>query len=275
MTEPLSPSDAMSRVERVEEACRLLRAAPTVETVDERLSALVTLLQNLPALAAECEADGDPAVCTAVRRAAGVLRRSLGDPVKGLQRITTMVLEDTAPHAPWVAELLEHVLADNDPQTAWAAAFTLARLRRFSEPVGRALLAALSHPDGDIRWAASAALADMHASFPSVLAGVQQAATGPHPKAREMAAFCLGKIGRCRPADESIGVDAPVAPVEPHLLQLLGDPELAVRRAAVIALGKTPPLSDSARSAIERLAAEDADERVRRTAAAVLQRTPS
>lgn len=105
------------------------------------------------------------------------------------------------------------------------AAFALARLAPPGPELLPALVDALAHPEGDVRWTAARILVDLgrvHGEVLRVLLGLL--ASAERAPVRRMAAHCLREL-------------APDRPEAAHaLVAATRDPDPAVRRGALVAL---------------------------------------
>jgi HEAT repeat protein len=174
------------------------------------------------------EAAADPAATLL----APALGRALGDPSKAVARAASDALVAIAREAGGAEDVLRETLHGSSPAARWGAAFTLARLGPPGPRLLPALVEALGHGDGDVRWAASRILVDvgrLHGEVLPLLVGLVRA--GESAEVRRMAAHALRSLA----PDRHEAAQA--------LLEASRDPDLPLRRAALTALAslEAPP----------------------------------
>jgi HEAT repeat protein len=180
---------------------------------------------------------------------------ALGALAKAHQRAAAERLAAGVSVMPTIRPRLVAMLADPDPQRRWGAAYALGiSAMPGPEPVG-VLVEILGSRDGDLRWAATRVLAAMAPREPSVVPALREALGAASPLRRKMALYGLRDIGA-----------GGIAVLRPHL----GDPDPAVRLAAVAAVA-TRPAGEDVAMALQPLL-DDPDAGVRRAVAATLGR---
>lgn len=184
-----------------------------------------------------------------------LLIAGIGDEQKGVQVHSANCLQFMAYQSDAVLPALRRALLPADAWRAWGAAIVFARLGLWSAEVGHALSAAMGAHDRDVRWAAAGFALELGRKHPEAVAMVKATLGASEPRARKMAAYCLGAMGA-------------FAEVEATLADALRDPERDVRRAAVVALQKLPRVGPAVPQQVAALRA-DPDEFVRRAADAV------
>jgi HEAT repeat protein len=186
------------------------------------------------------EAARDPAATLL----AGPLAAALGDPEKRVARAASDALVRIGRQG--AEEALRAALRAGGSSQRIFAALTAARFEPAGPRLWPALVEALSHADGDVRWAAVRALAEggrLHSEVLGLLLGI--AAQGDSAHARRMAALGLREL-------------APDLPQAAHALVAASrDPDARVRRAALVAMAA---LLDPPSVVRERLAAARADD---------------
>lgn len=200
------------------------------------------------------EAAADPAAALL----ADALARALGDREKRVARAASDALARIGAERGGVEKVLRAALGDADPTRRYWAAFTAARLEPPGLRLVPALVQALAHPDGDVRWSAARILVEagrLHPEVLGVLLGL--AGSGEVATTRRMASHCLRELAP----------DLPQA--AQALLSATRDPDAGVRRAAYTAMAG---LMDPPPAVAKRLeeALGDADPAVRRVAQHVL-----
>lgn len=164
-------------------------------------------------------------------------------------------------------ELL-HVLRKGNAHARFGAAFVLFSAEGPALRLLPALLDALELEDGDLRWSAAHMLAVVGRAKGEVLPLVlHEAARSPSPTRRRMALYVLRELAPER--EETARV----------LLDALGDRDADVRRAALTSLAKLQEPPPACLERALELLADPADPRQRRIAAVVLpelaRRTPA
>jgi HEAT repeat protein len=143
-------------------------------------------------------------------------------------------------------------LRDAPPGRRFFAAWTCARLEPPSARLLPALVEALAHPDGDVRWSAARLLVELgrlHGEVLDVLLGL--AGTGSAPPVRRMAVFAL----------RALAPDLPEA--ASALLVASRDPDVHLRRAAYTGLAALVEPPAEVRGRLAEAAACDPDEAAR------------
>lgn len=171
---------------------------------------------------------------------------ALGDPAREVSRAASEALAAIGLRQRGVEETLRRALRSDHPVRRYRAAATLARLAPPSSSLVPALVDALDHPEGDVRWGAARLLVDtgrLHGEVLGILLGLLRA--GDRPGVRRMAAFALREL----------------APDHPEcaraLVEASRDEDPNVKRAALTAMAS---LLDPPPIVLERLrAALDAD----------------
>lgn len=231
---------------------------------------------------------------------ADALGEALADPVREVSRAAADALAAIALRQRGVEETLRRALRSDHPVRRFRAAAVLARLSPPSPSLVPALVEALAHPEGEVRWGAARLLVDtgrLHGEVLGILLGLLQA--DPRPRVRRMAAFSACTLApddpACALALRAASEDAdpnvkraaltamaslldPPHEIRTRLLAALdGDADPASRRIATVtlsALGAANPgwLPAEAERRLEQLAAESPDPDLRRGAARALER---
>jgi HEAT repeat protein len=187
------------------------------------------------------------------------LAEALGDPVRAVSRAATDALVALGRRDRAVDAVLRRALRSDDVARRFAAATASARLAPPGPTLIPALVSALGHRDGDIRWSAARLLVDtgrLHGEVLGILTGLVRAAD--RPRVRRMAAFSLSALAPDLPETARALVDA------------TRDEDLSVCRAALTSLA---PLLDPPPFVLERLLEvleADPDEASRRIATVAL-----
>jgi HEAT repeat protein len=232
--------------------------------------------------------------------ALGRVVECLGSDRKLIQRRAADALAAAANHDPGVVAALREALESANPRRRWGAAYTLGVIGDALDlRTQKALLEALSNPDGDVRWAAAELIVRLGAENPDVVRrGLIGLETHADHNTRKMALYCLRdlKFGDAevramvkrasRGAEPGVRLavlsllahldDADDESAEIAMRCLAGDPDPGVRRAAAIALGHLARCSPRVREALERAANQDDDPdlgKAARTALARLERS--
>lgn len=231
---------------------------------------------------------------------ADALGEALGDPVREVSKAAAEALVRIGLRQRGVEDALRRALRCEDPRRRYHAAAAFARLAPPSPSLVPALVAALGHPEGDVRWGAARLLVDtgrLHGEVLGILLGLLGGAE--RPRVRRMAAFALRELAPDHPAcaralvvaseDDDPDVKraalsamasllVPGPEVERRLLRALDeDPDPASRRIAAVALGalgESHPgwLSATTEARLRALAEGAADTDLRRGAARALAR---
>jgi HEAT repeat protein len=214
-------------------------------------------------------ADPDPAVRRSACEAAAhdpsavlwidALGEMLGDPDKRVARAASDALAAIGRRAPEVGALLRRALHGDDPDRRREAAFTLARLEPPGERLLPALIEALGHPQGDVRWTAARLLVDAgRLGAPVLPLLLDLARHDAPPLVRRMALYGLRELAPDRP-------EAAAA-----LLAASGDGDVALRRAALTALAAVEAPPPAVLDRLAAVLASDPDPASCRIAAAAL-----
>jgi HEAT repeat protein len=206
--------------------------------------------------AAACrEAAADPAGALY----AAPLARALQDADKRVARAASEALVQLR-----ALEAARAALRDAPPGRRFFAAWTCARLEPPSPRLLPALVEALAHPDGDVRWTAARLLVDLgqvHGEVLGVLLGLAGATRAP--TVRRMAVFAL----------RALAPDLPEA--ASALLLASREPDAHLRRAAFTALAALIDPPEAVRARLAEAAAGDPDEPARRLAERALALLPA
>lgn len=190
---------------------------------------------------------------------AGALGEALGDPVRAVARAAIDALVVLARRDRGAAEVLQRALRSDDTGRRFGAAAALARLAPPGPALLPALVGALAHREGDVRWTAARLLVDagrLHGEVLPLLLGLARG--DERPRVRRMAAFALRELAPDDPETACALVDAS------------RDDDTDVRRAALAAMAA---LADPPGLVFERLAAaleDDTDPASRRIATVAL-----
>lgn len=231
---------------------------------------------------------------------------ALGDADRSVARAAVEALAAIGLRDRGVDAALRRPLRRGTVEERFGAACVLARLSPPGPHLLPALVDALDHRFGDVRWTAARMLVDLGRLHGEVL-GILVGLTGGdgRPRVRRMAAFALRELSPDHPAcaralvdatgdeDRSVKraaltalaslVDPPGFVAERLLAALRGDPDPACRRIATVALGelgRAHPgwLPAEAAAELFALAAASRDSDLRRGAARALsrlERTPT
>ncbi|HEX5606968.1 MAG TPA: hypothetical protein VFY96_10665 [Candidatus Binatia bacterium] len=157
-----------------------------------------------------------------------------------------------------VRETLIRRLPEAEPSKKWPIAYILAHLPQPGQPVIRSLLDALDHRDADIRWAIALLLVRVAKLEPDRLNElIDLCATGTANQKR-MALYCIRDLTLSDP--QSLAA----------LLRALVDVDSTVRVAAAIALQSRSDLDRAGRNFLLQTYLNDAELKVRNTAAIAL-----
>jgi len=229
-----------------------------------------------------------------------LLGEALGDPAKSVSRAASDALASIGRRERHVEQVLRTALRSDSPRRRFAAAYTSVRLGPPTPSLMPALIDSLASPDGDVRWSAARMLVDLgrlHGEVLGVLVGLVRA--GDDAVVRRMASFALRELAPDRPEaarvlvegtrDEAVHVrraafsalasllDPPPEVGERLLEAIAGEPDLACRRIAAVALGELglsspASLPNHFRERLVALAADAADTDLRRAAERALAR---
>jgi len=182
----------------------------------------------------------------------------LDHPDKAILRRAVDELIARAAVAPEIRALLERRLDEADHRHSWAAAYVLGHLPEVSDATVRALILALDHAEGDIRWACALLLTEIGRADPSVQARLIELCGGGSAKQKRMALYSLRDLGL--QDDESLQA----------MFEALFDANPTVRVAAAISLKTRRDRHELVRAALLRSYLNDEDFRVRSAAAITL-----
>jgi len=160
-----------------------------------------------------------------------------------------------------VADRLRALLDRAPAEKRWPIAYVLAQIASLSSPCLDALKDALDAADPDIRWAVALLLVRLgKKSDTAVARHLIELVHSGKPTQRRMAVYCLRDIGA---QDTGVGR---------ALIDALGDGDALVRVAVITSLKVMPQIGGAALDLLLRMFAEDADLRVRASAALALAR---
>ena len=155
------------------------------------------------------------------------------------------------------ADSLRPSLASPSREVCWGLAFALRFAGLRDDALLESWMEALGDEDGDVRWAAAAIVIEAARGEESLRAGLLVLAVSGRPLSRKMALFCLC-AGGLRDATPFVAA--------------LADEDLFVRLAALTSLGRLGMREDGVLAAIAAVESGDPEPRVRRAAAAILER---
>jgi len=159
---------------------------------------------------------------------------------------------------PQVQELLERRLSAAGHLNYWPVAYVLGHLPQPCAGALQALLGALDHREPDIRWAIALLLIRMGKSDRAIVQRLMQLSASGTVNQKRMALYCLRDLALSDAASQAA------------LLAALRDGDATVRVAAAICLRLRRDLTAEGKNALLRIYSEDADARVRHTAAIAL-----
>jgi len=254
-----------------------------VADLDVRIAALMRVKAEPAAALSDAELDA--------------LVACLGSASKAVQRRASDALVARASHDRRVVAAVRALLARDDPQARWGAAYALGTIGGYALDLGAldALLEALDAGDGDLRWAAAQRVVELGRRYSDrVCAALIALAQVGSDTARKMALYCLRDLGA---ASDEVRILAERAAADGNihlrlaalsLLGRLGDPngraaetvirclegdsDPGVRRSAAATLGLLGNHSPRVISALRLAAADAGDESLRRSAARALKR---
>ena len=155
-------------------------------------------------------------------------------------------------------EILDRRLTESGHQNYWPVAYVLGHLPKPSGAALQSLFDALDHREPDIRWAIALLLIRMAKIDRAIVQRLMQLAAAGTENQKRMALYCIRDLALTDSASRSA------------LLGALGDADATVRVAAAICLRLRPDLDAAGRNALLRIYAEDAEAKVRHTAAIAL-----
>ena len=183
---------------------------------------------------------------------------SLDHPSKAVTREAADALLFIAVDRPELVERLNRLLNDGSQQNRWPVAYILARLPNPSPLCVNVLLDTLGSEDRDNRWAAASLLVRLSKDQPETVPSLAALADHGTSTQKRMALYCLRDIDPRGPTTLKA------------LVQSLGDPDPLVRIAATTSLAGQAKVSQEEIETLLRLFREDADSRVRCSAAFTL-----
>lgn len=211
------------------------------ESLEDRQAAIAEITAGGPAGDAELQA----------------LVECLAHPRKVVQRPAADAFAALAIRGIPVRAVLEPALTAAEFGQRWGAAFALSRLGEPPPASVPVLLEALATGDGDVRWAAADILLRV-ADRDDLVERLRSRVASGTAAARKMALYCLRDL------------DARTPEIEAVVVRALDDAERDVRLAAVSAIARLALDRAGAAAGLVAVLEEDADERVRRAAAAAL-----
>jgi hypothetical protein len=190
-----------------------------------------------------------------------LLIQALDQPDKKAVREAVEALIPMAKEVRDVAARLYAALDAAPAEKRWPIAYVLAHVSPLSTPCVDALKGALGLSDPDIRWAVALLLVRLAKKpEPAIAAHLIELLHSGSPTQRRMAVYCLRDIGA---QDTGVGR---------ALIDALGDGDVLVRVAVITSLKVMPQIGGAALDLLLRMFAEDADLRVRASAALALAR---
>jgi HEAT repeat protein len=218
------------------------------------------------------------------------LAACLGDTRKIIQRRAAESFAALDARGAEVRDVLMQTLAADPTRLRWGAAYALSLLGQPPPVALPILLDALGSDDGDVRWAAGNILARFRGDA-AVVNALLRLLTSGTPTQRKMAAYCLRDLdARSAEVERALlealhDADAYVrlaamaglarlaidrAAVGEHVINLLSDPQVSVRRVAAAVLGLLGERSAAVLAAL-RAASTSSDDSLQRAAARALQ----
>ena len=162
---------------------------------------------------------------------------------------------------PEINERLRSLLDETPPERRWPIAYVLAHASPLTPACVAALKETLGSSDPDLRWAVAVLLVRLaKESHPNLIAQLAGLLRSGAPTQRRMAVYCLRDIGA---QDED---------TSRALIGALGDADALVRVAMITSLKAMPKVAGEALEILLRMFVEDADMRVRASAALALAR---
>lgn len=186
---------------------------------------------------------------------------SFNQPDKKTIRAAVDALIPVAREQPEINERLHGLLDETPAERRWPIAYVLAHTSPLSPAGVAALKEMLGTADPDLRWAAVVLLARLaregNHSLVAELTGLLRSGS---PTQRRMAVYCLRDI------------DVQDTGISRALIGALGDSDALVRVAVITSLKVMPIIGNEALDLLLRMFAEDADMKVRASAALALAR---
>lgn len=167
-------------------------------------------------------------------------------------------LSSLAAESPRLRELLHRRLTESGHKNYWPVAYVLGHLPEPSGAALRTLFDALDHREADIRWAIALLLIRIAKMDGAIVHRLMDLSAAGTANQKRMALYCMRDLALTDSASRSA------------LLGALGDSDATVRVAAAICLRLRPDLDAAGRNALLRIYAEDAEAKVRHTAAIAL-----
>jgi len=155
-------------------------------------------------------------------------------------------------------EILDRRLVETGHKNYWPVAYILGHLRQPSGACITELLDALDHREPDIRWAMALLLVRIAKDESAVLNLLMEVCATGTANQKRMALYCIRDLA----LSDSVSLAA--------LLTALGDADPTVRVAAAISLKMRPDLDDSGKNILLQVYSNDAEPKVRHTAAITL-----
>ncbi len=163
-----------------------------------------------------------------------------------------------ADETPRLREILGHRLTASGHKNYWPVAYILGHLPEPSRAALQGLLDALDHGEADIRWAIALLLIRIAKIDGAIVPRLMQLSADGTAHQKRMALYCIRDLALTDPASRSA------------LLGALGDPDVTVRVAAAICLRLRPDLDAAGKNVLLRIYGDDAEAKVRHTAAIAL-----
>lgn len=159
---------------------------------------------------------------------------------------------------PELREILDRRLREAGRINDWPIAYVLGHLPQPSADALEVLIEALDHREPDIRWAIALLLTGIAKKDIDVIERLMKLASGGTANQKRMALYCIRDLALSDAASRSA------------LLGALRDADATVRVAAAICLRLRSDLNDIEKQALQKLYADDAEAKVRHTAAIAL-----
>jgi HEAT repeat protein len=159
---------------------------------------------------------------------------------------------------PQLREILDQRLSEAGHRNYWPVAYVLGHLPRPSTGVLEVLIETLDHREPDIRWAIALLLTSIAKTDKTIIERLMRLAAAGSANQKRMALYCIRDLALSDAASQST------------LLGALGDSDATVRVAAAICLRLRSDLDAVGKQALLKIYAEDAEAKVRHTAAIAL-----
>jgi HEAT repeat protein len=192
------------------------------------------------------------------RTRAAALIADLDEHDKPTIRVAVDRLISLAAEFPQVREILYQRLSEAGHRNYWPVAYVLGHLPQPSADALGVLLETLDHPEPDIRWAIALLLIRVAKVEDAIVQRLMQLSATGTANQKRMALYCMRDLALSDPASQSA------------LLRALGDSDATVRVAAAICLRLRPDLDASGKHVLLRTYGNDAEAKVRHTAAIAL-----